>query len=547
MNLKIFLSGLVLFLSGIFFAELALSEGPASWAVSQEFFWGTPIADFVFWIGLAHAGTFFSAILLVLGAGFQRRVALVAELSTVAALLVAGMFPLLHLGLPFQFYEMVPIGNFRGYFANVASPLVWDFLAIFSYATLSSLYLILHVCAVKFPALGKFGKPFAWILFPLVLWVHTIVSMDFAVTIVPEWGGGHLPPYFVFGALYSGVALVLALLALFGKRVRRVEEILLALSWAMLAFWIWEAFSKNVWHSEILVFGFLVPQVFWISRARDFPFVRVGVSVSVLCALWWERILLVQPEPLRFTSVDWGLFPFGVGVFLLAFSTLVFFVRKIFGMWSPGENSECEVFSGSPFAVRPFAVSVVCGVFSASLLAVYFVCNSPDVSFEKIVPALFPVAAIVAGVSLSVFAASEIFGWRRSLAFVFSLAFLALAAGGAVYRGRETSYAEPRISVENEKIRDGISRNAEMLWNARCAACHGKDGNFNRKFVHEFYPLPQRLSGSRLDSLGTDSLSRVILEGRRYMRPFAGRISESEARALSEYLRVLAGKKETEK
>lgn len=547
MNRKFFFVGLILFLCGIFFADLAVSEGPGSWAVSQNFFWGTPIADFVFWIGLAHAGTFFSAILLIFGASFQRRVALVAELSTVASLFVAGMFPLVHLGLPLQFYEMIPIGNFRGYFANVGSPLVWDFAAIFSYATLSALYLILHVFAARFPALEKFRRPFAWILFPLVLWVHTIVSMDFAVTVVPEWGGGHMPPYFIFGALYSGVALVLVLLTLWGKRVRRVEEILLSLSWAMLAFWVWECFSKGVWHAEILFLGFLIPQIFWIPRFRDFPAIRIGTAASVLFALWWERILLVQPDPLRWSSVDWGFFPLGVGAFCLAFSCLVSFVRKISGMRNPDARVElCEV-SKAPFATKPFAFSILFGAFFAALAAIYFVYNSPDLSFEKIVPALFPAAAFAAGISLSLFAAVEIFGYRRPLAICFALALVASALGGAVYRGRETSHGEPTVWVKSENLPVGFSRDAETLWNARCTACHGKDGNFNRKFVHEFYPLPQRLSTARLDSLGEDSLSRVILDGRRYMRSFAGRISEDEARDLAKYLRGLAKKKETEK
>lgn len=543
MNRKIFLFGLVLFLVGFFSVDMALWDGPKSWAVSQELFWGTPIANFVFWIGLAHAGTFFSAILFVLGVRWQRRVALTAELSTLASLCVAGIFPLIHLGIPGRFYEMLPIGNLREFFVNVESPLVWDFMAILAYATLSTLYLLLHLFAERFSSLEKFRKPFAWMLFPLVLWVHTIVSMDFSVTFVPEWLGGYFPLYFIFGALYSGVALVLALLVLFGKRVRRVEEILLAFSWAMLAFWIWETAMKDVWHPEILVFGFLLPQLLWISSVRERPVARFALSCSVLGALWWERLFLVQPQMLDWTAVDWGFFPFGVGAFCLVFSLANFAAQRLLRNSRVSESSEISTDAG--FAAKPFGVSLAAGIFVSSVFAVYFVCNAPEFPFARIVPLLLPVTVFVAGILLAVFAACEIFERRRVLSFACCLSVVVLGVSGWVYRGQETSFSEPKTVVWSEKPFDASSPVATVaLWNARCAVCHGKDGNFNRKFVHEFYPLPQKLSVSRLDSIGTDSLSRVILFGRRYMRPFSGRLSEDEAKALAGYLRSLAEKKE---
>ncbi len=543
MNRKIFLFGLVLFLAGFFFVDTALWDGPKSWSVSQELFWGTPIANFVFWIGLAHAGTFFSAILFVLGVSWQRRVALTAELSTLASLCVAGIFPLIHLGIPWRFYEMVPIGNLREFFVNVESPLVWDFMAILAYATLSTLYLLLHLFAGRYSVLEKFRKPFAWMLFPLVLWVHTIVSLDFAVTFVPEWGGGYFPLYFIFGALDSGVALVLALLVLFGKRIRRVEEILLAFSWAMLAFWIWETVTKDVWHPEILVFGFLLPQLLWVSSVRERPVARFAISCSALGALWWERLSLVQPKMLDWTAVDRGFFPLGIGAFCLAFSSANFAAQRLL------RNSrvpECPgMTADTGFAAKPFGISLAAGIFAAAVFAVYFVCNAPEFPFVRIVPLLLPVAVFVAGVFLSAFAACEIWGKRRVLSLAFCLFSVLIGVSGWIYRGRETSFSEPGIVVRNEKPFGIFSPGGSAaLWDARCAVCHGRDGNFNRKFVHEFYPLPQKLSLSRLDSIGTDSLSRVILYGRRYMRPFGGRISEDEAKALADYLKSLAEKKE---
>ena len=546
MNRKIFFLGVLLLLGGIFSVDLALSEGPKSWAVSQESVWGTPIANFVFWIGLAHAGTFFSAILLVLGVNWQRRVALIAELSTLASLCVAGIFPLLHLGVPLRFHEMVPIGNLRRLFANVESPLVWDFVAILAYATLSTLYLSLHLLAERHSSLERFRKPFAWMLFPLVLWVHTIVSLDFAVTFVPEWLGGYFPLYFVLGALYSGVALVLLLLSLFGKRIRHVEEILLAFSWAMLGFWVWETIVKEVWNPEVVVFGFLLPQLLWISAVRERLVARVGVSVSILGALWWERLSLVQPRMLEWTAVDWGFFPFGIGVFCIVFSLSSLVAQRLLRKWRVAESPEMPL--EGKFAAKPFVISLLLGSFSAVCLAVYFIRNAPAFPFVRIVPLLLPVTVLVAGILLATFAACETWGKRRTLPLAFGFLVVALGAFGWIYRGRETSFVEPKTVVRDEKPFDALSPGgAAGLWNARCAVCHGKDGSFNRKFVHEFYPLPQRLSSLRLDSVGEDSLARVILWGRRYMPPFAGRVSEDEAKSLVIYLKSLAAEKESRK
>ncbi len=539
-NRSIFVFGLLLLLPGFFAVWTALFEGPGSWAVLQGQFWGTPIADFVFWIGLAHAGTFFSAVLLVLGGRFGRRVALVAELSTLASLLVAATYPLIHLGIPLHFYAMIPVGNARHFYANAESPLLWDMVAIFVYAVLSTFYLLLHLFASKWKSIEKYRKPFAWILFPLVLWVHTIVSMDFAVTCIPEWRGGYFPLYFIFGALYSGVALVAILLELLHRRVRRMADLTLCFSWAMLVFWIWEAVFKGVWHPEILVLGFLIPQLLWIPSVRENALARTFIAFFVLAALWWERIELVMLQSLEWTWVDIGLSAFGVGLFVVAFEAsfgaLGHFFPEAFEREASGNFSD----SAQVFARRPFAVSVLAGVVCAILFAIYFIHNAPDFFAIRILPMLFPLAALVAGVGLSLFAAAEIWGTSRALAAFFAVAFFVVALGGLVFRGADTEYSEPFSVVRAEKPFAGTAAFASELWNARCAACHGKDGGFNDKFVHEYYPLPQKLSEERLDSLGVDSLARVVLDGRGYMRPFRGRISEEEAKQLVRHLQKLA-------
>ncbi len=537
--------GISLLLPGIFALVTALVQGPGSWALSQKAFWGTPIANFVFWIGLAHAGTFFSAVLLVLGVRFGRRVALIAEISTIASLFVAATYPLVHMGVPQRFYAMIPLGNSRHFYVNAESPLVWDFAAIFVYAAMSTLYLSVHLLSAKNPAVEKFRKPFAWILFPLVLWVHTIVSMDFAVTFVPEWRGGYFPMFFIFGALYSGVSLVIILLEALGKRVRRVEELFLCFSWAMLVFWIWEAVFKGVWHGEVLTFGFLAVQLLWLPQVRENAKARVAVALSALFALWLERVELVSPASPEWAWVDFGFAAFGVGFFIVAFYALFFCLKRLFPKAFgdlTGESSTREV----PLAAKPFAVSVVCGVLVAGTFAVYFIRNAPDFPPIRLLPVLFPLAALICGIALFLLMACELWGTRRALSFAGVALFFLGAVGGGVFRGTDVDYVEAFPEIRDEKSLDAASGDfAGELWNARCAACHGKNGEFNRKFVHAYYPLPQKLSLARIDSLGMDSLAKVILHGRGYMQPFFGRVSEEEARKLADYLKLLAMRKES--
>lgn len=544
MNRNFLIFGLVLLLPSLFAVDSALSIGPASWALSQESFWGTPIADFVFWIGLAHAGTLFSAILLVLGVRWQHRVAFLAELSTIAALGVAASFPLIHLGIPEAFYNMIPVGNARSMYVNVESPLVWDFVAIFVYGTVSVLYLLLHLFSIRNASLEKYRRPFAWILFPLVLWVHTIVSLDFAVTFVPGWQGAYFPLYFIFGALFSGVALVQILVELSHRRVRAVEDLLIAFSWALLAFWMWEANVKAVWHPELLIFGFLVPQLLWISKVREISVVRALVAISVMASLWWERIGLVQPENLDWTWVDLGLASFGIGAFCVAFALLRILLKKFFPQAFDEDVMETLRERAVSFERKKFWISVGVGTFAAGAFAVYFIWNAPAFPGVRMIPVLFPIGALCAGISLSLFAIAELWKTRVAVMCAVLLAVFAVAVGGLLYRGTDVSYTESLTTVESVNPALGTSKQATAeLWNARCAACHGKDGNLNRKFVHEFYPLPQTLSLERLDSLGLDSLSKVVLEGRNYMRPFRGRVTDAEAFALVRYMRSLAVQK----
>ena len=244
--------GVALLLLGAFAFGVSLWEGPTAWHTDVRTFWGIPISLFVLWIGLAHAGTLISAIFLALGYPLGRRTSMVAELSTLCSLAVAALFPLVHLGIIENFYMVVPFLDARGNFSNLRSPLVWDFCCISVYGLVSLLFFATHLFSEKFPDLKKLIRPMAWLLFPLVLWVHTIVSLDFAVTFVPQWRGAFFPLYFIAGAIYSGLALVIILLTAEHCRVRVLEKLMLGLSWFMAFFWLWEFLLKGSFSFEVV-------------------------------------------------------------------------------------------------------------------------------------------------------------------------------------------------------------------------------------------------------------------------------------------------------
>jgi cytochrome c5 len=537
MILRVFFAlGLFLCIPAVFVLDHAFTVGPASWSLNQMTFWGTPVANFVFWIGLAHAGTFFSAILLVLNVQWQKRIAFPAEISTIAALFVAALFPLVHLGIPQRFYYMLPMGVFRHLYVNMESPLVWDFVAIFVYLFLSIFFLILHGFSLRFPLLASYHRPLAWLLFPLVLWVHTIVSLDFAVTLIPAWQGAYFPLYFILGALFSGIALVFILCEIEGKRIRRLEELLIAFSWGLLAFWVWELMTKGVWYPEIIFFGFLVPQLFWVHSLRAVPTVRMVVAISVIFALWWERMKLVMPAAPEWTPVDYGWIAVGLGGFMVLYFGIRLFSLNFFRERGMDFSADSAVV---PLAKKRIALCWGTGFCCAALFAVWFILRSPALSWVRLVPVFFPLMALVTGFLMIVDAFSRIHSRVVLFGTLGGLGILLGIFVGLIYQGGDTSFDE-RPSVIAAEMISQSSRPPEVIWKSRCASCHGEKGQLNKKFVYEYYPLPRILSISRLDSLGMDSLTKVILEGRTFMSAHQGRVSESEAKALVQYMRALA-------
>lgn len=203
--------------------------------------WGTYITNFVFWVGIAHSGTLISAVLYLFRAQFRMPIYRLAEAMTVFAVMTAGLFPLIHLGRPWMALWLMPVPNERALWPNFRSPLLWDVFAVSTYFTVSAVFFIIglipDIAAARdraktifrkmlygLASLGWTGSNKQWkhfgaayLLFaalatPLVVSVHSVVSWDFAMSIVPGWHATIFPPYFVAGAIFSGVAMVMTLI-----------------------------------------------------------------------------------------------------------------------------------------------------------------------------------------------------------------------------------------------------------------------------------------------------------------------------------------------
>ncbi|PWJ68496.1 MULTISPECIES: c-type cytochrome [unclassified Fibrobacter] len=564
------LIGLALLLPGLGALGLSIYEGPESWYTDGRTFWGTPIALFVFWIGLAHAGTLLSAIFLALKVRLDRRTAMLAELSTLCSLCLAMTFPLIHLGVLENFYMVAPFMDGRGIFPNAGSPLVWDFCCIAVYGILSVLFFQNHLSSQKKPALEKIRKPLAWLLLPLVLWVHSVVSLDFATTFVPSWQGAFFPVYFVVGAIYSGLALVNALLCAEGFRVRMLERLMMVSSWIICIIWLWDFLAKDEFFAWTFVCAGVLPQLYWVAFVRDTRRGRLAVSLSILTGLFLERLYLVSPSfenvGAHLGWVDYGLISFSIGLFMLLFYGLRHYVGRFMEDYNTyfgemdGSEMEADVsrtesanhvkegyilpFSSTEF--RVLRLPVLFGVLLTILFCIWCL-SLPDSNLElvNLLPLTYPMIALVAGLSIWMEVSFElrVGSWKKLL----MVAIGALLLGGVVgifYAGIPTKPSEEKVSavrIQDSFMQGSVTRESSaLLWNSRCSSCHGTDGRLNEKFVREFYPVPTALTLDRLDSLGEDSLYQVVAKGRANMNPYGDRLTEDEIRGLVQYMRSLA-------
>lgn len=552
-----------LLLPGMAAMGYSLWEGPAAWAVDGRVFWGTPVSLFVFWIGIAHAGTLISAIFLVLDIRLKRRTSMLAELSTLCALAVALFFPLMHLGVIPNFYMVAPFADARGCLANIRSPLVWDLCCIIAYTVLSVVYFVIHACSDRSPSIAKLRRPMAWLLFPLVLWVHTIISLDFANTFVPEWRGAFFPVYFVTGAIFSGLAMVNILLCAESYRVRLLERLMLVCSWFLGGILLWNFALKGSFDVSVFVFAILIPQLLFVRAVRETFVARLLVYISIVFGLFLERLFLVFPAGVvDFGWLDLGLICFGLGLFSVAFllarvklSHVIEGQEVLMGEEEEEKNPPVwNKFLYFPPLTTPefhsLRLPVLVGIAVCLLFIIWVVSSwtADGIEFTEvnIIPLVFPVLATVACFVLCVrpFVTEIIAKWSaRTKVVAVVLALVAGALAGVAYAGVGSAPSEKHVSSSGDILDDSMPK-AKAVFEARCAGCHGADGNMNEKFIREFYPVPQTLDLARLDSIGEDSLVNVVLQGRVNMNPYNTRLSPQVARSLVRYMHLLAEEKQ---
>ncbi len=331
--------------------------------------WGFAIVNFVWWIGIGHAGTLISAILLLMRQKWRQSINRFAEAMTLFAVACAGLFPLLHLGRPWFGYWLFPYPSTMGVQPQFRSPLVWDVFAVSTYFTVSLLFWFLGLipdlatlrdrASNRVPrfiygilAMGWRGSAMHWhryemaylllagLATPLVVSVHTVVSFDFAVALVPGWHSTIFPPYFVAGAIYSGFAMVLTiaipLRKLYGledfitmRHLKNMGIVMLATGmvvaygYLMETFFAWYSgdiferymmlnrmFGPYGWMYWLLIlFNILIPQLLWIPKITTNVAVLFAIAISVNIGMWLERYVIVVVSLSRdFMPSAWGMY-----------------------------------------------------------------------------------------------------------------------------------------------------------------------------------------------------------------------------------------------
>ena len=330
--------------------------------------WGVLITTFVFWVGIAHSGTLISAILFLFRAPWRQSIYRAAEAMTVFAVMTAGLFPLIHMGRVWHGYWLIPYPNERFLWPNFRSPLLWDVFAVTTYFTVSAVFFYLgtlpDVAAARDQATGwrkklytivalgwrgtdrewhHFGKAYVFLAAfatPLVLSVHSVVSWDFAMSIVPGWHATIFAPYFVAGAIFSGVAMVITLTVPLRKifkleaylTVRHFDamaKLILLTSLIVLYAYLVEFFMawysgeeverSSFWNRcfgpywwatwTMLVCNALVPILLWFRRVRHSIPALFVISLFINIGMWFERfVIIVTSLSHEFMPFAWGLY-----------------------------------------------------------------------------------------------------------------------------------------------------------------------------------------------------------------------------------------------
>jgi Ni/Fe-hydrogenase subunit HybB-like protein len=387
--LGIALSGSAM-LFGAFMIFWTIWQGIGTWGLNRTIGWGWGITNFVWWIGIGHAGTFISAILLLFRQKWRTSINRSAEAMTIFAVICAALFPVIHMGRPLLGFFIFPYPNFRGLWVNFNSPLVWDVFAISTYFTVSLIFwyvgLIPDIGTVRDRIKSKFKKTiytvlsFGWkgsarhwhrhevvtmilaaLAAPLVLSVHSIVSMDFATSVIPGWHTTIFPPYFVAGAIFSGFAMVLTLMIITRKalhledyitvgHVESMNKVIIATGSIVGLAYITEMFIS--WYSGVeyehfalvnratgpywwaywimMTANVISPQLLWFKKLRTSLTFTFCLSIVINIGMWFERFVIVVTSLHRDyltsswamykpTIVEVGLFVGTLGLFFTAF------------------------------------------------------------------------------------------------------------------------------------------------------------------------------------------------------------------------------------
>ncbi len=374
--------------------------------------WASYLTNFVFWVGIAHSGTLISAILFLFRASWRTTIARSSEAMTVFAVMIAGLFPLIHLGRVWIVYWILPYPNQRNLWPNFQSPLVFDVIAISTYLTVSTLFwytgMVPDLATIRdrssgwkqkiygFFSLGWEGKSQSWrhygtayLLFaalatPLVISVHSVVSWDFAMGIVPGWHSTIFAPYFVAGAIHSGLAMVLILLIPLRKifsfenliTMKVLEDIgktiiltgmIVGYSYLIEHFMAWYSGNKAeedqfMWRMVgyyrvgfwlMIICNAVVPLVLFFKKVRTNVLALFLIGILVNIGMWFERLVIIAgSQAHEFDPYSWGVYPYlswvETGIMIGSFS-LFFFLFLLFAKFLPSISvAEAKEFVPAP-------------------------------------------------------------------------------------------------------------------------------------------------------------------------------------------------------
>lgn len=384
---------------GLFSITYTLFVGIGSWGLNKTIGWAFDITNFVFWVGIGHAGTLISAILLLFRQTWRNSINRSAEAMTIFAVICAALFPFIHMGRPWLgAFWVMPVPNTRGsLWVNFNSPLLWDVFAISTYFSVSLVFwylgLVPDFASVRDRAKGKIAKLMygglslgwngsakTWYRFelvslilagistPLVLSVHTIVSFDFATSVIPGWHTTIFPPYFVAGAIFSGFGMVQTLLIV-TRKVYKLENLitmghmeamakvivltgsLVGIAYMTEFFMAWysgnhfESFAfinrafGPYWWSYWIMFtcNVVTPQFFWFKRVRTSMLATFILSLFVNVGMWFERFVIIVTSLHRdYLPSSWAMYSpswIEIGIFVGTFGiffTFFFLYAKFF-------------------------------------------------------------------------------------------------------------------------------------------------------------------------------------------------------------------------